>query len=159
MEPLYEPHGVEERWQQTWEGERLYHADPAAPGDAYVIAVPPPNVTGALHMGHALNGSIQDALVRWHRMRGFNTLWQPGFDHAGIATQAVVEKELRGQGTSRQEIRRPAFVERVWEGLHADGGGVTGPVPRPWPAPSSPPRRLPLGSRRRPSPPRLTVSP
>jgi valyl-tRNA synthetase len=122
MEPLYQPHGVEERWQQTWEGERLYHADPELPGEAYVIAVPPPNVTGALHLGHALNGAIQDALIRWHRMRGFNTLWQPGFDHAGISTQAVVERELRTQGTSRQELGRDAFVERVWEWLHEYGG-------------------------------------
>ena len=126
MEPLYKPHGVEERWQHTWESERLYHADPEAPGDAYVIAVPPPNVTGALHMGHALNGSIQDALIRWHRMRGFNTLWQPGFDHAGIATQAVVEKELRKQGTSRQELGRDAFVDRVWEWLREYGGVIMG---------------------------------
>jgi valyl-tRNA synthetase len=126
MEPLYRPHGVEERWQRAWEAEGLYHADPDGPGDAYVIAVPPPNVTGALHMGHALNGSIQDALVRWHRMRGFNTLWQPGFDHAGIATQAVVEKELRRQGTSRLELGREAFVERVWEWLHEYGGVIMG---------------------------------
>src|SRR5947207_2983664 len=126
MEPIYQPHGVEERWQQTWESEGLYHADVDAPGDTYVIAVPPPNVTGALHMGHALNGSLQDALIRRHRMRGFNTLWQPGFDHAGIATQAVVEKELRKQGTSRQEIGREAFVERVWEWLHEYGGVIMG---------------------------------
>ena len=122
MEPLYRPHGVEERWQQAWESEGLYRADPELPGEAYAIAIPPPNVTGALHMGHALNGSIQDALIRWHRMRGFNTLWQPGFDHAGISTQAVVERELRKQGTSRQELGRDAFVERVWEWLHEYGG-------------------------------------
>jgi valyl-tRNA synthetase len=126
MDPLYKPQGVEQRWQQTWEEEGLYAADPAAPGETYVIAVPPPNVTGALHMGHALNGSVQDALVRWHRMRGFNTLWQPGFDHAGIATQAVVEKELRRQGTSRLEIGREAFVARVWEWLHEYGGVIMG---------------------------------
>jgi valyl-tRNA synthetase len=126
MDPLYKPDGVEERWQQTWEAERLYHADPDAPGETYVIAVPPPNVTGALHMGHALNGSIQDALVRWRRMQGYNTLWQPGFDHAGIATQAVVEKELRRQGTSRQELGREKFVERVWEWLHEYGGVIMG---------------------------------
>src|SRR6266536_415004 len=124
MEPLYRPQGVEERWQRTWEAERLYHADPEAPGKTYVIAVPPPNVTGALHMGHALNGSIQDALIRWHRMRGFNTLWQPGFDHAGIATQAVVEKELRKEGTSRQEIGREGFLERIWAWLHQYGGEI-----------------------------------
>ncbi|HEY3544205.1 MAG TPA: valine--tRNA ligase, partial [Gaiellaceae bacterium] len=121
---LYNPHGVEERWQRVWEEERLYHADPEQPGETYVIAVPPPNVTGALHMGHALNGSIQDALIRHHRMRGFNTLWQPGFDHAGIATQAVVERELRAQGTSRLEIGREQFVERVWEWLHEYGGVI-----------------------------------
>src|SRR5579884_1722197 len=124
LAPLYEPHGVEERWQETWERERLYRADADDPRETYVIAVPPPNVTGALHMGHALNGSIQDALIRWHRMRGFNTLWQPGFDHAGIATQAVMEKELRKEGTSRLEIGREAFVERVWEWLHEYGGVI-----------------------------------
>jgi valyl-tRNA synthetase len=124
MDPLYKPHGVEERWQQTWEAERLYRADVDAPGETFVIAVPPPNVTGALHMGHALNGSIQDALVRWKRMQGYNALWQPGFDHAGIATQAVVEKELRRQGTSRQDMGREAFVARVWEWLHEYGGVI-----------------------------------
>jgi valyl-tRNA synthetase len=124
LAPLYTPHGVEERWQKIWEEERLYHADVDAPGETYVIAVPPPNVTGALHMGHALNGSIQDALIRWHRMRGFNTLWQPGFDHAGIATQAVVERELRAEGASRLELGREAFVERVWAWLHEYGGVI-----------------------------------
>ena len=124
MDPLYRPQGVEERWQHIWEEEGLYGADPASDRPSYVIAVPPPNVTGALHMGHALNGSIQDALIRWHRMRGFNTLWQPGYDHAGIATQAVVEKELRKEGTSRFELGREAFVERVWEWLHEYGGVI-----------------------------------
>src|SRR5215218_6488009 len=117
MEPLYRPEGVEARWQRAWEEEGLYRADAARGAPTYVIAVPPPNVTGALHMGHALNGTIQDALVRWHRMRGFDTLWQPGYDHAGIATQAVVEKQLRAEGTSRQEIGRGAFVDRVWRWL------------------------------------------
>ena len=126
MEPLYKPEGVEARWQEAWEAEGLYHAEPDATRESYVIAVPPPNVTGALHMGHALNGSIQDALIRWHRMRGFNTLWQPGYDHAGIATQAVVERELVKQGTSRQELGRDAFVEKVWEWLHEYGGVIMG---------------------------------
>jgi valyl-tRNA synthetase len=123
---LYNPHGVEERWQKLWEAEGLYRADADAPGETYVIAVPPPNVTGALHMGHALNGSIQDALIRMHRMQGYNALWQPGFDHAGIATQAVVEKNLRAEGTSRLEIGRDAFIERTWEWLHATGGTIMG---------------------------------
>ena len=126
MEPLYKPEGVEERWQRTWEEEGLYGADPASDKPAYVIAVPPPNVTGFLHMGHALNASIQDALIRWHRMRGFNTLWQPGYDHAGIATQAVVERELRKEGTSRLEAGREVFLARVWEWLHEYGGVIMG---------------------------------
>ena len=126
MEPLYTPLGVEERWQRAWEEEGLFHADPEATGETYVIAIPPPNVTGALHMGHALNGTLQDSLIRWHRMRGFNALWQPGYDHAGIATQAVVEKELRREGTSREELGRDAFVARVWEWLHEYGGVIMG---------------------------------
>jgi len=126
MEPLYRPQGVEERWQRTWEDEGLFHADPLSAKPSYVIAVPPPNVTGVLHMGHALNASIQDALIRWHRMRGFNTLWQPGYDHAGIATQAVVEKKLRAEGTSRLEIGREAFLEQVWAWLREYGGAIMG---------------------------------
>jgi valyl-tRNA synthetase len=126
METLYTPQGVEERWQKTWEEEGLYEADPTSDKPPYVIAVPPPNVTGALHMGHALNGSIQDVLIRWHRMRGFNALWQPGYDHAGIATQAVVEKELRKEGTSRFDLGREAFVERVWAWLREYGGVIMG---------------------------------
>ena len=124
MEPLYRPQGVEERWQRAWEDEGHYRADPSSSKPSYVIAVPPPNVTGRLHMGHALNGTIQDALIRWHRMRGFNALWQPGYDHAGISTQAIVEKELRREGTSRLEIGRDAFLERVWAWLHQYGGEI-----------------------------------
>ncbi len=126
MEPLYRPLGIEERWQRTWEEEGHFHADPQSERPSYVIAVPPPNVTGVLHMGHALNASIQDVLIRWHRMRGFNALWQPGYDHAGIATQAVVEKKLRSEGTSRLEIGREAFLEQVWAWLHEYGGVIMG---------------------------------
>jgi valyl-tRNA synthetase len=124
MDPLYKPAGVEQRWERTWEEEGLYGADPYSDAPTFVIAVPPPNVTGRLHMGHALNGTLQDILIRWHRMRGFNTLWQPGYDHAGIATQAVVEKALRAEGTSRHELGREAFVERVWEWLRQYGGEI-----------------------------------
>src|SRR6478735_10719724 len=115
LAPLYTPHGVEERWQKIWEEERLYHADVDAPGETYVIAVPPPNVTGALHMGHALNGSIQDVLIRQHRMLGQRTKWILGTDHAGIATQTQVERKLAEEGTSREEIGREEFVRRAWE--------------------------------------------
>src|SRR6201988_5157635 len=126
MDPLFRPQGVEQRWQEIWEDEGLYRADPERPGETYVIAVPPPNVTGALHMGHALNGSIQDLLIRWHRMQGYDTLWQPGYDHAGISTQNVVEKQLAREGTTRKEIGRDAFVERVWRHLDETGRTIMG---------------------------------
>ena len=121
MEPLYNPDGVEERWQRTWEEEGLYNAEADDPRPSYTICFPPPNVTGELHLGHALNGSIQDALIRWHRMRGFNTLFQPGYDHAGIATQNVIEKQLAAEGKTRQELGREAFVERTWAWLEQTG--------------------------------------
>jgi valyl-tRNA synthetase len=111
----YEPAEVEARVFAEWmEGGYFHPEAEGAAADSYSVAIPPPNVTGALHMGHALNGSMQDALVRMNRMRGKNTLWTLGTDHAGIATQAVVEKELAAEGTSRQELGREAFVERVW---------------------------------------------
>jgi valyl-tRNA synthetase len=121
MEPLYRPEGVEERWQKTWEEEGHYEAHAERAGDTFVIAHPPPNVTGELHMGHALQLALADALVRWRRMLGFNTLFQPGYDHAGISTQNVVEKDLIRQGTSRQELGREAFEARVWEWLRLYG--------------------------------------
>ena len=130
MEPRYEPQGVEERWQRTWEEEGLYNAEPDPTAESYVICIPPPNVTGELHMGHALNASIQDLLIRWHRMRGFNTLWQPGYDHAGIATQNVIEKELAKEGLTRHDLGREAFVERTWAWLEKYGGVIMGQLRR-----------------------------
>ena len=124
MESRYEPSGVEERWQQTWEAEGLYNADPDASRTPYVDAHPPPNVTGELHIGHALQLSIGDTMIRWKRMQGFNALFQPGYDHAGISTQNVVEKVLIAEGTSRQELGREKFEERVWEWLHEYGGKI-----------------------------------
>jgi valyl-tRNA synthetase len=127
MEPLYKPEGVEERWQRTWEEEGLYRAGAGKRREeTFVICVPPPNVTGALHMGHALNGTLQDVLIRRHRMQGYDTLWQPGYDHAGISTQNVVEKQLIREGTSRKELGRDAFVERVWRHLEETGRTIMG---------------------------------
>ena len=112
----YDPSEVEGRVFEGWlEGGHFHPPADGMPEENFSVAIPPPNVTGALHMGHALNGTIQDALVRLNRMRGRNTLWVLGTDHAGIATQAVVEKELRAEGTSRHDIGREAFVERVWK--------------------------------------------
>jgi valyl-tRNA synthetase len=126
MDPRYDPSGVEARWQETWEAEGLYAAEPDDDRPSFVIAIPPPNVTGELHMGHALNASIQDLLIRWHRMRGFSTLWQPGYDHAGIATQNVVERELAKEGLTRHDLGREAFVERTWRWLEHYGGVIYG---------------------------------
>src|SRR3954449_4316822 len=124
MQPRYDPHGVEERWQRTWEEEGLYNADVDPSREPYVDAHPPPNVTGELHMGHALQLAIGDTTIRWKRMQGYNALFQPGYDHAGISTQNVVEKVLLEEGSSRQELGREAFVERVWEWLHEYGGKI-----------------------------------
>lgn len=126
MEPLYKPQGVEERWQRTWEEEGLYDAEPGSGRETFVVAHPPPNVTGALHTGHALQISLADALVRWHRMRGFETAFLTGYDHAGISTQNVVEKHLVEQGTSREEVGRERFVEIVWDWLRQYGGTIMG---------------------------------
>jgi len=124
MEPLYQPQGIEERWQRTWEDEGLYNAEPGSGRETFVVAHPPPNVTGALHTGHALQISLADALVRWHRMRGFETAFLTGFDHAGISTQNAVEKHLAGQGKTRQELGREQFVELVWDWLREYGGTI-----------------------------------
>ena len=124
MQPRYDPHGVEERWQRTWEDEGLYNADPDSSRESFAIAHPPPNVTGDLHLGHALQLSLADTIVRTRRMQGFNVLFQPGYDHAGISTQNAVEKHLAAEGKSRQDLGRDAFVERVWEWLHEYGGKI-----------------------------------
>jgi valyl-tRNA synthetase len=124
MEPLYNPNGVEERWQQTWEAEGLYNAEADDPRESFAIAHPPPNVTGDLHLGHALQLSLADTIVRTRRMQGYNVLFQPGYDHAGISTQNAVEKHLAEQGKTRQDLGREAFVGLVWEWLHEYGGKI-----------------------------------
>jgi len=115
LEKTYDPKAVEARWSQVWQQQGYFHASPVHPGQAYCIVIPPPNVTGSLHVGHALNHSIQDILIRWRRMQGRNVLWLPGTDHAGIATQNVVEKQLMAEGTSRESLGRDRFIERVWQ--------------------------------------------
>src|SRR5436309_3139679 len=124
MEPLYNPDGVEERWQQTWEAEGLYNAEADDPRESFALAHPPPNVTGDLHLGHALQLSLADTLVRTRRMQGYNVLFQPGYDHAGISTQNAVEKHLAEEGKTRQDLGREAFEARVWEWLHEYGGKI-----------------------------------
>src|ERR1700712_571021 len=121
----FEPAEVEPRILERWLASGLVHPKPTGTAaENYSIAVPPPNVTGALHMGHALNGSIQDVLIRSNRMRGRNAKWILGTDHAGIATQRQVEKQLQARGTAREEIGRDAFVEQVWEWRDLYGGTI-----------------------------------
>ncbi len=126
LEKSFEPHAVESRWYARWEAAGWFQprgTDSAAP--AYCIQLPPPNVTGTLHMGHAFQQTIMDSLVRYHRMRGFNTNWVMGTDHAGIATQIVVERQLQEQGKSRHDLGREAFVKRVWEWKEESGSTIT----------------------------------
>src|SRR6059036_1159233 len=124
MATRYEPQGVEERWQQAWEAEGLYNADPDPTRESFAIAHPPPNVTGDLHLGHALQLSLADTIVRTRRMQGYNVLFQPGYDHAGISTQNAVEKHLAIEGKTRQDLGREAFEQRVWEWLREYGGKI-----------------------------------
>ncbi len=114
FEKAYDPQGIEEKWYRIWL-ERGYFNPDRCDGSPFSIVIPPPNVTGSLHMGHALNATLQDILIRWKRMLGFKTLWLPGTDHAGIATQNVVERELAKEGTNRHAIGRETFIERVWK--------------------------------------------
>jgi valyl-tRNA synthetase len=122
----YDPSVVEPEVLERWIEARAFEANADDPGEPYVVALPPPNVTGALHMGHALSGTVQDVLIRLHRMRGRNALWIYGTDHAGIATQMVVERLLVGEGTTRQRLGREQFVERVWQWRRETGTTITG---------------------------------
>src|SRR5271157_867410 len=111
----YDPKDAQDRWYEFWVQNGYFHADPASDRPAYCIVIPPPNVTGALHLGHALNNTLQDLLIRWRRMQGHECLWMPGTDHAGIATQAVVEKRLlEEEKKSRHDLGRSALVARIW---------------------------------------------
>ena len=123
IEKTYDPQEIEQRWYQTWE-KNGYFA-PSNKGSAFCIMLPPPNVTGSLHMGHGFGFTLIDVLIRYHRMRGDNTLWQPGTDHAGIATQMVVERRLALEGKKRHDLGREAFIEKIWEWKEESGGNIT----------------------------------
>jgi len=138
LEKTFEPAEVEKRQYARWEASGAFAADPRSGAQSYTIMMPPPNVTGSLHMGHALTFTLQDILIRYHRMRGFDTLWQPGTDHAGIATQAVVERQLatkgtvldrpgaaRGTAANVRTIGRDDFITKVWEWKAESGGTIT----------------------------------
>ncbi len=128
MDSTFNPADIERRWAERWEAEGCFK--PSGTGTPYCIMIPPPNVTGSLHMGHGFNNAIMDALVRFHRMRGHNTLWQPGTDHAGIATQMVVERQLAANGVSRHDLGRDQFLDKVWEWKEQSGGTITRQIRR-----------------------------
>ncbi|MGH7850067.1 MAG: valine--tRNA ligase, partial [Thermodesulfobacteriota bacterium] len=125
MDKVYDPKKVEEKWYAYWIEKDYYKSSPSGKKPSYSIVIPPPNVTGSLHIGHALNNTLQDILIRWKRMKGFDALWVPGTDHAGIATQMMVERELEKEGASRADMGRDAFVERVWKWKQESGDTIT----------------------------------
>ncbi len=123
MEKTYNPHSIEQRWYETWEKDGNFA--PKGGDNAFCMMIPPPNVTGSLHMGHGFNNTVMDTLARYHRMKGDNTLWQPGTDHAGIATQMVVERQLNAENLTRHDLGRDAFIERIWKWKEESGGNIT----------------------------------
>ncbi|HWV14904.1 MAG TPA: valine--tRNA ligase [Cellvibrio sp.] len=128
MEKTYEPHAIERQWYQTWEEKGYFK--PAGSGTPYCMMIPPPNVTGSLHMGHGFNNAVMDTMIRYRRMKGDSTLWQVGTDHAGIATQMVVERQLAAQGVSRHDLGREQFLAKVWEWKEQSGGTITRQIRR-----------------------------
>jgi len=126
----FDPKAIESRWYPYWESRGLFKPSMKPGAAPYCIQLPPPNVTGTLHMGHAFQQTLMDVLIRYHRMLGDNTLWQVGTDHAGIATQIVVENQLRGEGNSRQSLGRERFVERVWKWKAESGSSITNQMRR-----------------------------
>jgi len=127
---VYNPHDIERQWYAFWEAQGLFRADADSDRPPYSIVIPPPNITGSLHMGHALNNTLQDILIRAKRMQGYNALWMPGTDHAGIATQNVVERMLAAEGTDRHALGREAFIQRVWQWKAESGGRIIGQLKR-----------------------------
>ena len=137
MEKTFDPQAIEQQWYQTWEQNGYFKPagdrstdQPQGKGDPYCIMIPPPNVTGSLHMGHGFNNTIMDSLIRYHRMKGNNTLWQMGTDHAGIATQMVVERQLGAEGINRHDLGREKFLEKVWDWKAESGGNITRQIRR-----------------------------
>ncbi len=126
----YEPFATEAKWQKFWEAHQVFKADPNHDGEPFCIVIPPPNVTGSLHMGHAFEHSLIDALVRYHRMAGFNTLWLPGTDHASIAVSTILDRELQAQKKNRADVGRDAYLERAWQWREESGGTIVGQLRR-----------------------------
>ena len=125
MNPTYDPATVEAKWYEIWESSGVFAPEHNPDGEPFCIVLPPPNVTGVLHMGHALDHTIPDVIVRRKRMQGYRTLWLPGTDHAGIATQNVVERQLEDEGLDRHDLGREAFIEQVWQWKARSGNTIS----------------------------------
>ncbi|MEK7679086.1 MAG: class I tRNA ligase family protein, partial [Deltaproteobacteria bacterium] len=130
LDKAYEPAAVEERWGAYWIDNNVGAPEPGSDKPAFSMVIPPPNITGALHLGHALNSTLQDILARYKRMTGYNVLWLPGIDHAGIATQNGVERQLAAEGLDRHKVGREAFIERVWSWKAESGGTIINQLKR-----------------------------
>jgi valyl-tRNA synthetase len=130
LSKTYDPAGTEARWQAAWEAAGAFHPDPAAPGEPFSVVIPPPNVTGSLHMGHAFNTALIDTVVRFQRLRGKNVLCLPGTDHASIAVQTILEKQIKAEGGSKEDLGRDAFLERAWAWKAESGGTIVGQLRR-----------------------------
>ncbi|MFA5756870.1 MAG: class I tRNA ligase family protein, partial [Smithellaceae bacterium] len=130
LDKAFEPAEAEKRLYDYWLENKFFHAQDTSEAPPFSIVIPPPNVTGMLHMGHALNNTLQDIIIRFKRMQGYNTLWMPGMDHAGIATQNVVEQQLRKEGLSRHDLGREKFIARVWEWKEKYGGVIINQLKR-----------------------------
>jgi valyl-tRNA synthetase len=130
LPPQYDPFATEAKWQKYWEDNQTFKADPEKGGEPYCIIIPPPNVTGSLHMGHAFNNSLIDALIRYHRMKGDNTLCLPGTDHASIAVQTILEKQLKAEGKTRYDLGREKFLEKAWQWRAESGGTIVNQLRR-----------------------------
>jgi valyl-tRNA synthetase len=125
LEKVYEPQRFEPHWAKWWVESRIFKASADAAGKVFSLSIPPPNVTGMLHIGHMLGHTEMDVVTRWHRMLGHNTLWLPGTDHAGIATQMVVERKLAEEGLTKRGLGREEFEKRIWDWKHQYGATIT----------------------------------
>ena len=130
LSKTYDPKSLEAKHYTEWEKNNFFSPDKNNSIETYTIVIPPPNVTGSLHMGHALNNTIQDILIRYKRMRGFKTLWQPGTDHAGIATQMVVERMINEEGISKESLGREKFINKIWEWKDKSGNTIINQLKR-----------------------------
>jgi len=127
---VFNPSDIEQKWYEDWESSNYFNANPENDSKPFCIMIPPPNVTGALHMGHGFQNTLMDALIRHKRMSGYDALWQVGTDHAGIATQMVVERELEKEGLNRESLGREEFVNKVWEWKNKSGNKITNQLRR-----------------------------